>query len=65
MILNRLLHGLPRNSSARKLQSQDDIVIFDALLRMPAVVLIINTTIKITPTQCVEKYCILCNDQLV
>ena len=28
----RMLHGLPRNTSARELQIQDDIVTFDALL---------------------------------
>ena len=28
----RVLHGLPRNTGARKLQIQDGIVIFDALL---------------------------------
>ena len=28
----RILHGLPRNTSARELQIQDDIVTFDALL---------------------------------
>ena len=30
---NRMLHGLPRNTSARELQIQDDVVTFDALLR--------------------------------
>ena len=29
----RMLHGLPRNTSARELQIEDDIVTFDALLR--------------------------------
>ena len=59
----RILHGLPRHSSARKLQIQDDIVIFDALLRMPAVVLMNNTTIKITPTHVLKNtvYCVMTN----
>ena len=29
----RILHGLPRNTSARELQTQDNNVTFDALLR--------------------------------
>ena len=58
-----ILHGLPRNTRARKLQIQDGIVIFDTLLRMPAVVLMNSTTIKITPTHALKitVYCVMIN----